>query len=625
MSIVCGMAGCCAAPVRAITVRARGTETVIIIASPNARFIAPPSNPQSPLVGSISLSPMPRTTLLDFFEDFSAVDEPFIVHDDGYRVRESTYREVAEAARRFSVRLTNAGIAPGEKVVIWSENRTEWVIAFWGCLLAQVVIVPVDYRASADLLLRIAAIVTAKAILIGAEVELPSAGGIPIWRLADVADPSDKREGEARAGSTAHAAPDGQALIQIIFTSGATADPKGGTITHRNVLANITPIEREVRKYKRYERPFHPIRFLNLLPLSHMFGQSMATFIPPMISGTVVFSHGYSPVEILRQIKSRRISVLVCVPKVLDVLREHVERTLPETTGPDTLKGRHFLWRWWHYRRAHRLFGWKFWCVICGAAPLDPELEAFWRKLGFLIVQGYGLTETAPIVTLNHPFHASRGSVGTPIGGVEVKIAPDGEILVRGENVSTGYYNPAGAGAPTPVATDGWFHTGDVGEMDASGRLVIKGRKKEMIATPQGLKVFPEDVERVLLAEPGVKDAGVIGLRVDGEERVHAVLVVEPVADVGAIVRAANSTLEDHQRVWSTSMWPGASLPRTEGTEKLKRHQLQAWAAGERKDAPGAAASSATVEDVVARFAPGHHLSATTTLDELGLTSLDRV
>ena len=168
------------------------------------------------------------------------------------------------------------------------------------------------------------------------------------------------------------------------------------TITHRNVLANIIPIEREIAKYRRYQTPFQPIRFLNLLPLSHMFGQSMATFVPPMLAGTVVFSHGYSPIEILRQIRSRRISVLVSVPKVLDVLREHIERVVPIAAEPDVLAGKHFLRRWWRYRKVHRLFGWKFWCVICGAAPLEPALEAFWRKLGFLVVQGYGLTETAP-------------------------------------------------------------------------------------------------------------------------------------------------------------------------------------------------------------------------------------
>ncbi len=199
-----------------------------------------------------------------------------------------------------------------------------------------------------------------------------------------------------------------------------------------------------------------------------MFGQSMATFVPPILAGTVVFSHGYSPVEIIHQIKSRRVSVLVCVPKVLDVLRDHVQRTVPHTADPDPLAGKHWSRRWWHYRDVHRLFGWKFWCVVCGAAPLDPELEAFWRKLGFLVVQGYGLTETAPIVTLNHPLHASKGTVGRPIAGVEVKIADDGEILVRGENVTKGYYQPEGrAGRP-----------GRGDRERVQGRLVSHGRHR---------------------------------------------------------------------------------------------------------------------------------------------------
>jgi long-chain acyl-CoA synthetase len=354
-----------------------------------------------------------------------------------------------------------------------------------------------------------------------------------------------------------------------------------------------------------------------------MFGQSMATFVPPMFRGTVVFSHGYSPTEILHQIKSRRVSVLVCVPKVLDVLREHVQRVLPATAEPDQLGSRHWAWRWWRYRAAHRLFGWKFWCIVVGAAPLDPDLEVFWRKLGFLVVQGYGLTETAPIVTLNHPFRASRGTVGRPIAGVEVKIADDGEILVRGENVTSGYYNAANETAA--AFQDGWFHTGDIGEVDATGRLLIKGRKKEMIVTPQGLNVFPEDVERALIGQPGVGDAGVVGLEVNGEERIHAVLVLKPGADVDAIVRAANGTLEDHQRIWSALVWPGPHLPRTEGTQKLKRRELQRWAAGERAGAAPPRVHGTTVEEVVGRFASGRELQSNTTLDELGLSSLDRV
>jgi len=560
---------------------------------------------------------MRRTTLIDFFEDFSSRPDVFLVHDDGYRTREVTYRELGALARTFARELTTHGIGPDDKVVIWSENRIEWVAALWGVLLVRAVLVPVDYRASPDLVRRIADLVKAKAILVGEEEARPQdAATAPVWRLVAIAGTSGVTPEVGTSGLTP------ETLAEIIFTSGATAEPKGVTITHRNILANIIPIEREILKYRRYERPFHPIRFLNLLPLSHMFGQSMATFVPPMIAGTVVFSHGYSPVEVLRQIKTRRISVLVSVPKVLDVLREHVQRVAPHTADPDPLAGRHWLTRWWRYRDVHRLFGWKFWCIVVGAAPLDPELESFWRKLGFLVVQGYGLTETAPIVTLNHPFRASRGTVGTPIGGVEVKIAPDGEILVRGENVTSGYFN---AQQETAAAfEDGWFHTGDIGELDESGRLVIKGRKKEMIVTPQGLNVFPEDVERALLAQPGVRDAGVVGRQVQGEERIHAVLVVDPGADVQAIVRQANATLEDHQRVWSTSIWPGESLPRTEGTQKLKRRELQRWASGETRDAPRAA-TTRSVEEVVGRYASGRTLTDDTTLDELGLSSLDRV
>ena len=212
-------------------------------------------------------------------------------------------------------------------------------------------------------------------------------------------------------------------VAEVIFTSGATAEPKGVVITHRNLLANIVPVEREVLKYRRYSRPFSPVRFLNLLPLSHMFGQSMATFIPPMLGGTTVFIHGYNPNDIVRQIRQRRISVLVSVPKILDVLREHVLRALPGRPAEPPPRKEHFAWRWWRYRRVHGMFGLKFWAFVVGAAPLDPALEEFWGRLGFVVVQGYGLTETAPIVSLNHPFSASRGSVGKTIHGVEVKIA----------------------------------------------------------------------------------------------------------------------------------------------------------------------------------------------------------
>ena len=565
---------------------------------------------------------MRRDTLIDFFDDRIRSAAAFVVHDDGYRARTHSYDEVRAAAQAFAQRLAGTGVGPGGKVVVWGENCPEWIVALWGCLLVRGVLVPVDFRASAALVARVAAVVEPRVLLVGNGLTAPDLdGNVAVWPLRNLAAP-----GDAAAGGKFErgAAPD---LAEIIFTSGATADPKGVQLTHRNILANVVPVEKEVLKYRRYARPFAPLRFLNLLPLSHMFGQAMATFIPPMLSGTTVFMQGYNPADIVRQVRERRVSVVVCVPKILEVLRDHLLRAFPELADIDPAQpGPHVALRWWRYRRVHKLLGLKFWAFVVGAAPLDPELEAFWSRVGFLVVQGYGLTETAPIVTLNHPFRSRRGTVGTPIGGVELRIADDGEILVRGDNVSGGYYQAAGE---TAAAFDGgWFRTGDIGALDDSGRLTVRGRKKEVIVTPEGLNVYPDDVERVLESVPGVREAGVVGIEDGGREHVHAVLVIAEGADPAAALRAANARLEEHQKVRGRSIWPGDALPRTEGTRKLKRRELRRWVEAGAADGHAAEADGArpaVVADVVQRFAPDRAVTGGTALDELGLSSIERI
>jgi len=551
-----------------------------------------------------------RDTLIDFFNDLARARGDFLVYDDGFRSRVYTYPEVGQHARAFAARLHELGLRKGDKVVFWSENRPEWIVAFWGCILSGIVVVPIDYRASPDFLGRVSRIVTAKLVLVGQDVPPLGAIDAPIWRL------NDFQWGEGTPPSVEIGRDD---VAEIIFTSGATAEPKGVVITHRNVLANILPVEHEVLKYRKWAVPFAPIRFLNLLPLSHMFGQAMATFVPPMLPGVVVFIRGYNPVEIAAQIKRRRISVLVSVPKILDVLRDHVLRVTahPDIPGPK----QHFLKRWWRYREIHRLFGWKFWSFIVGAAPLDSDLEGVWGELGFVVIQGYGLTETAPIVSLNHPFGTKKGSVGKAIAGVDVKIAPDGEILVRGDNVTKGYFN---AEAETARAfEDGWFHTGDIGEI-ADGQIYIRGRKKEMIVTPEGLNVFPEDVERVVAQVPGVRDVAVVGGRIGTEERVHAVLVVEPGVDPDDVVRQANAGLEDHQKIRRVLVWPEPELPRTEGTRKLKRAAIRDWVNGDGTPRLVKTGSDRLAE-LLAKYAGRDDLPPETSIDALGLSSLDRV
>jgi long-chain acyl-CoA synthetase len=566
-------------------------------------------------------SPVRRDTLVDLFRDLETHRGEFLVYDDGYRVRRHSYADVTRAARAFAARLGASGIGKDDKVVLWGENRPEWIVAYWGCVIAGAVVVPIDYRSSLDFLLKVANIVSAKAVVVGDDVPETPPGA---WKFADI-----DWQADAPMPSIAMAADD---IVQIVFTSGATAEPKGVLIKHRNILANVVPVEREVRKYtkKLYAKPFLPIRFLNLLPLSHMFGQSMATNIPPMVEGTVVFMRSFNPHDIVRVVRTWRISVIVSVPKILDVLREHALRVDPSAADA-SVERLSIPKRWWRYRKIHRMFGMKFWAFISGAAPLPPEIEEFWKRLGFAVIQGYGLTETAPIVTLNHPFKTSTGSVGTPIGGVEIKIAEDGEILVRGENVTSGYFEGAkavegvgGAAGGRIQDEEGWLHTGDIGEQDEQGRLFIKGRKKELIITPEGLNVFPDDVERALEAQPGAKEAAVVGSTSGGQERVHAVLVLETGADPETIVRDANQQLLDHQRVRSFSIWTEGALPRTEGTSKLKRAAIRSWVATGEPPAR-AAAGDDLVAAVLAKFAGARAVDANTSLESLGLSSLERV
>ena len=572
---------------------------------------------------------MPRDTLIDFFRDLTAIRADFLVYDDGYRRRRYTYAEVGRAARGFTQKLNTLGLQKSDTVIFWGENRPEWLACYWGCLIAGIVVVPIDFRSSAAFVAEVRTLVHARLVLSGYAAQFSldgiDLGGAARWRFSDLDWHADGPMPSITASR--------DDIIQIIFTSGATSAPKGVVIRHRNVLANIVPVEHEIAKYRRYMRPFLPLRFLNLLPLSHMFGQSMATTIPPMVRGTVVFTNSLNPHDLVRLIHARRVSVLVCVPKILDVLREHVAHTYPESTEPPP-PGISIPGRWWKYRRVHAAFGAKFWAFIVGAAALPSDLEEFWRRMGFAVIQGYGLTETAPIVTLNHPFRKHKeGSVGKPLAGVEVRIADDGEILVRGENVTSGYYvdqaHPGSAADGPPTADDdlfdtgGWLHTGDIGERDAEGQLFIKGRKKEMIVTADGLNVFPEDVERVLNALPGVRESAIVGVASQGDERVHAVLVLESGIDRNVIVGEANAQVQDHQRIRSASIWPTDALPRTEGTKKLKRTAIREWVtAGEQ---PLTTEDGSTLEGLIARFAGDRDVTGTTTLDDLGLSSLERV
>src|SRR5207253_5276353 len=237
-----------------------------------------------------------------------------------------------------------------------------------------------------------------------------------------------------------------------------------------------------------------------------------------------------NPAQIMETVKRERISVIVTVPRILDTLRERIERVY-EAQGKssqfkkeiETSEGDHFILRWCRFRNLHRMFGCKFWAFVSGGAALNAETESFWHRLGFAVIQGYGMTETASLISVNHPFRVGRGSIGRVMPGQEVKLGENGEILVRGANISSGYWRDK---EPTRTSDDGWFHTGDIGAMDKEGNLYFRGRQKEVIVTSAGVNIYPEDVELVLDRQPEIKASAVIETQTPHGPEPLAVLIL---------------------------------------------------------------------------------------------------
>jgi len=353
-----------------------------------------------------------------------------------------SYSDVAGAAAQFARELEARRIGPGDRVLLWGRNSGEWVAAFFGCILRGAVAVPMDQGATADFAGRVAAEVNAKLIVAGHEHILDNCERAVLLL-------ESLRESVAQHSPGPYPSPslDRNSLAQIIFTSGTTDEPKGVAISHGNILANLEPLEMLMQPYLKWERPFHPLRFLDLVPLSHVFGQFLGIWVPPLLGATVIFQDTLNPTEIISTIKRERVSVLVAVPRVLEALQNKIERDLEAQGLLETFRrdfaaaaNEKFLRRMWRFRRIHRRFGWKFWAVISGGATLEPETELFWGRLGFAAIQGYGLTETTSLVSVNHPFQIGRGSIGKVLEGREVKLDPSGEILVRGENIAAGYW-----------------------------------------------------------------------------------------------------------------------------------------------------------------------------------------
>jgi long-chain acyl-CoA synthetase len=549
----------------------------------------------------------------------------------GYRTESLTYGEVLEMALGFARELESRGIAKGDRVMLWGQNTAEWVAAFFGCALRGVIVVPMDDNSAVDFAMRVLQQVSGKLLVISQRHLHECAGAaltIATFKLEDIPQPRNLES----------AAPPEIVLglndiLQIVFTSGTTAEPKGVVITHGNALANIAPLEQEMRRYLKYERFVHPLRFLNLLPLSHVFGQFLGMFLPPLLGGTVIFQEELKPSEVLNTIRRERVSVAVTVPRGLQSLKQKLERDLEDGGERETFRrrfrsaeGRHFLRRWWTFRAIRQQFGWKFWAFISGGAALDIETEEFWGRLGYAVIQGYGLTETTSLISVNHPFRLGKGSIGKVLPGREVKLATDGEILVRGGGVTSGYWNESGSQKVSD--TEGWYRTGDIGALDEAGNLYFKGRKKEVIVTPGGTNVYPEDLESALRRQPEVKDCIVVGIEREGNAEPCAVVILRGDAELEPAVQRANQSLAEYQRMRLWFEWPQEDFPRT-NTQKPRRNVIREAAEAHLLEKRADGAANRPLADLIARVTGRRStigLRQDASLDsDLGLSSLDRV
>ncbi|HTE88775.1 MAG TPA: AMP-binding protein [Terriglobales bacterium] len=570
---------------------------------------------------------MERRSLLEYFDNFLRLGrESAYIQRRGYRSVRWTYRQVAETAFQFARELAKRGIGKGDPVLLWGPNSAEWVASFFGCVLCGAIVVPMDDAAAPDFALRVYQQVNAKLLVCSRRHEQPSIPGLILEDLQETL-------AHYSFAPIEPAAINAQDTLEIVFTSGATAEPKGVVITHGNVLANIEPLETEIQKYLKYERLVHPIRFLNLLPLSHVFGQFLGIFLPQLMGATVIFHDTLNPSEVISVIGRQRVSVLVAVPRLLQSLKEKIERTLEEQGKLEdfrrrfeTAKGKHFLTRWWIFRSVHRQLGWKFWAFISGGAALDSQTEEFWGRLGYAVIQGYGLTETTSIISVNHPFRLGKGSIGKVLAGRDVKLAPDGEILVRGGGVASGYWN--GRELQPIAGAQGWYPTGDIGELDAEGNLYFKGRKKDVIVTPAGMNVYPEDLEAALRRQPEVKLCVVIPLPRDGNAEPCAVMILRDRGlDPAPIVKRANESLAEYQRMNSFFVWPEEDFPRT-STQKPRTNLILQTVQAELKTKGGDHAIAGPLRELIARVKHRSEpeLSPQANLEsDLNLSSLDRV
>jgi long-chain acyl-CoA synthetase len=524
--------------------------------------------------------------------------------DDGTLV-EWTYAELLHRSRLAAWRLRALGLEPGDRLLTWSPSTPELPAVYFGAMMARLVLVPLDLRMAPDAVARIVARSGAKHLALGTGRDSPDPrdAGLEhfptttVEALAGEPGAAIPRDVDAQVAAWPKPAPD--EIWELVYTSGTTGTPKGVTLAHDNVMASVSLCHRILPEMEH--------RTVSLLPLSHLLEQAIGTFYVLDVGASILYVRSMNPRVIFGAIRERKVTAMIFVPQVLDLVWQTIEREAEKTGRAETFArmrriARHVPYpaRRRMFKRVHEGFGGELRLVVCTAAFLPPALQQAWEDIGVVVIQGYGSTESGFGTCTTREDHRP-GTVGRAQPPGECRLAPDGEILLRGPSLFKGYWDDPAATAAA-MTEDGWYRTGDIGRFDDEGRLILMGRTKDIIVLPNGFNVYPEDVENALRVA-GVRDSVVVET---APGRIEAIVLApgtaripqagdvpaaqpsrmrDPAAlraEIDAAVKHANVTLGVSQRVQAWRLWPDDDFPRTH-TLKVKRDQVRAWAVA---DAP---------------------------------------
>ena len=537
-------------------------------------------------------------------------DKVFLVDRGIYRRKEFTYNQLYAMAQGICGFFDKNDIAKGDKIVIYLPNGFDYVSLLWACALSGVVAVPIDFNSSAEFASKIGKIVDAKRIFCSVFKSPDSGKKIFVEELDKIYDKFKEFKTKKRIK--------GEDIFEIVYTSGTTSEPKGVVLKNKNLSANIHSAKEVIKN------SVEGFSFLSILPLSHLFEQNVGLFIPMSFGAKIVYTSSKKSSSILEALNEERIRGVVSVPLFLSSIKEKIEKIAKKegklgdlNNGLKRFGNSPWFLRRFIFRKIRKKFR-ELELFVVGGAALDIEVEEFWRRLGIYVLQGYGLSETAPLLTCNSYEYNKPGTVGKAVSGVELKLE-NGEIIAKGENVFSGYYNDKME--TNKVLKNGWFYTGDIGEFDSQGFLKITGRIKNMILSSSGLNIYPEDIEKVINGFPEVKDSVVIGL--DSGKKLVGVILPNGKARDKDLLKKVNSKLNQSQYLNSIIVWKERDFPRT-STKKIKRRDVESGLVFKNADREASEDSLFSLISEVCDIS-GRKIKENYLLRDIGLDSLKRI